>query len=321
MDNLCHSLVGAALSEAGLKKRTALATPTLVIGANLPDIDVLAIPFGHGIDFRRGHTHGILALIILPVLLALAMRWWSRRRGTEVFDFRQTIVLAAIAILTHPFLDGMNTYGVRWLMPFSGRWFSANSLFIIDLFMWAALASGWWLSRRASRGGARRPERAARITLGAAAVYVTVMIGASAMMRKTVADDLARSDATQGGRVRQVVVSPRPLASLSRDLILVGDSVYSFGEASVGGPWSLLAVPQLPKNAEHPAVRAAVNTREGRKFMVWSQLPYFTISEGPTSASVRLDDARYSMGEPSWAAVLVEVPRSPDGSYSSGDFR
>ena len=28
MDNLCHSLVGAALSEAGLKKRTALATAT-----------------------------------------------------------------------------------------------------------------------------------------------------------------------------------------------------------------------------------------------------------------------------------------------------
>jgi hypothetical protein len=50
-------------------------------------------------------------------------------------------------------------------------------------------------------------------------------------------------------------------------------------------------------------------------------LPYFTVSEGPTSASVRLDDARYSMGDPSWAAVVVEVPRRSDGSYSSAEFR
>ena len=39
MDNLTHSLVGAVLGQLGLKKRTGLAVPTLVIAANLPDID------------------------------------------------------------------------------------------------------------------------------------------------------------------------------------------------------------------------------------------------------------------------------------------
>jgi inner membrane protein len=38
MDNLAHSLVGAWMAEAGLKRTTPLATVTLVIGANLPDI-------------------------------------------------------------------------------------------------------------------------------------------------------------------------------------------------------------------------------------------------------------------------------------------
>ena len=42
MDNLCHTLVGAALGKAGLQKRTPLATAALLIGANLPDVDVLA---------------------------------------------------------------------------------------------------------------------------------------------------------------------------------------------------------------------------------------------------------------------------------------
>jgi hypothetical protein len=31
MDNLCHTLVGAALGEAGLKRRTRFASATLMI--------------------------------------------------------------------------------------------------------------------------------------------------------------------------------------------------------------------------------------------------------------------------------------------------
>jgi inner membrane protein len=68
MDNVCHTLVGAALTECGLRKKTRYAT-ALVLGANLPDIDVLAL-FGHnGLGFRRGITHGILALIVWPFIL------------------------------------------------------------------------------------------------------------------------------------------------------------------------------------------------------------------------------------------------------------
>ncbi|MDZ4139597.1 MAG: radical SAM protein [Erythrobacter sp.] len=37
MDNLTHSLVGAVLGQAGLKRTTGLAVPALIIGANLPD--------------------------------------------------------------------------------------------------------------------------------------------------------------------------------------------------------------------------------------------------------------------------------------------
>ena len=50
MDNLCHTLVGAALAEAGLKRRSPYGTATLLISANLPDVDALVFftntPFG-----------------------------------------------------------------------------------------------------------------------------------------------------------------------------------------------------------------------------------------------------------------------------------
>ena len=46
MDNLTHSLVGALLGQAGLKRRTGLAMPALIIGANLPDIDAACTVYG-----------------------------------------------------------------------------------------------------------------------------------------------------------------------------------------------------------------------------------------------------------------------------------
>src|SRR3712207_1884035 len=152
MDNVCHTLVGAALAESGLKRRTALGAATLMIGANFPDVDVLAVPLGHGVDFRRGWTHGVLALVVLPFVLAAIMLAWDRfvaapraRRAGRVRGAavpRQLLLLSAISILTHPTLDWMNEYGMRWLMPFDGRWFYGDTLFIIDPWLWAALGLG-----------------------------------------------------------------------------------------------------------------------------------------------------------------------------------
>src|SRR5215510_3396949 len=59
MDNLCHTLVGAALGEAGLKRRTRFGNATLMIASNLPDVDVLVFASNTPpVAFRRGWTHG-----------------------------------------------------------------------------------------------------------------------------------------------------------------------------------------------------------------------------------------------------------------------
>ena len=41
MDNVCHTLVGAAFGSAGLSRRTRFGAAALLISANLPDVDVL----------------------------------------------------------------------------------------------------------------------------------------------------------------------------------------------------------------------------------------------------------------------------------------
>lgn len=159
MDNLAHSLVGAALAETGLKKKTPLATATLIIGANLPDIDAIAMLIGEDFSlwFRRGWTHGVLAWVLLPVLLVAVMlgwdKWVRRRRNPEAepVHLGWLVGLSYLGVLTHPFLDWLNTYGVRLLMPFDGQWFYGDSLFIVDPWLWLLCASAVVLAHTQSK--------------------------------------------------------------------------------------------------------------------------------------------------------------------------
>jgi inner membrane protein len=166
VDNLTHSLVGAALSRAGLDKRTPLATATLVVAANAPDLDVFSYVGGpyFALSFRRGVTHGVPALVVLPWVVAGLMlgwdRWVRRRRDPDAppAAYGGLLLIAAIGVLTHPALDWLNIYGMRWWLPFDGRWSYGDSLFIIDPWLWlllgAAVALGGGRSRVAAAGWA-----------------------------------------------------------------------------------------------------------------------------------------------------------------------
>ena len=157
MDPLTHSLVGAALAQSSRRKLSLAEAGALLIGANLPDLDALTyfvsqdVAFG----FRRGWTHGPVGLVagapLLAVALLVADRLVRRVRGSDTDGplFATLLRLAAIGIATHPLLDWLNTYGVRFLMPFSDRWFYGDALFIIDPWVWLLLGGGVFLSRPA----------------------------------------------------------------------------------------------------------------------------------------------------------------------------
>lgn len=296
MDNLCHTLAGAALGEAGLKRRTGLGMATLLIGANLPDLDVLAIPLGHGIDFRRGWTHGVLALAILPFLLTGAMLLWSRwRPPREPVRPGWILALSAISILSHPALDWLNTYGVRLLMPFSGRWFYGDAVFIIDPWMWAALAVGVVAARR------RASPLPARLAIGGVLAYTVAMAASSALLEGRILDALRDRDV-------EVMVGPVPVNPFQREIVVRDGEVYRFGLVNFRPEpeTRLFGELVLPANADDPRARAAAEHPDVRRFLVWSRFPFFVPQRDGT---VRVDDARYTTGpRASFAAVRVSVP-------------
>jgi len=186
MDPVTHTFFGLALARSGLARKTRLGGAALVVGANFPDLDALCYLGGGsdlGLWFRRGWTHGVLALAALPWVLTgillLWQRWRDRRPGSlgargcgghqerserdpcgsgrcggEAPRPRALLGLSFLAIASHPALDWLNTYGVRWLMPFSGRWFYGDTLFIVDPWLWLLLGGGLFLG--APPGGARR---------------------------------------------------------------------------------------------------------------------------------------------------------------------
>ena len=159
MENLSHTLLGAAIAETRLAKRTPLAMATALVGTNLPDLDVIAYLGGSdaALLHRRGWTHGPLAMVLLPLALAgpvLAWDRWVRRRWRpDAAPARPgpLLLVAALSVWSHPALDWLNTYGVRLLMPFDGRWFYGDALFIADPWLWLVLGGAVVLARR-SRG-------------------------------------------------------------------------------------------------------------------------------------------------------------------------
>lgn len=312
MDNLTHTLAGAALAEAGLKRYSGLGTAALLIGANLPDLDAVAIPFGENFTFRRGWTHGPVALVLLPLLLTAALVGWDRwqaRRGVRPAERppvhpRHLLLLSAAAVLSHPFLDWLNSYGIRLLMPFDETWFYGDSVFIIDPWIWLALGAGVLLARGWSgrRPGSPGPARASLVAVGA---YIALMLLGSRAARHLATRHMV---AVQGEVPARVMAGPVPLNPLRRELIYDMGDHYRFGSVGLDPPAGVVLEPgALPTNHRHPAARAGMRREEVRDFLYWSRFPFFTVEGSGEATVLHVGDARFSRGPGGWASVSVTV--------------
>lgn len=158
MDPVAHTLTGAALGTAGLGRASRLATAALLIGANVPDVDILSA-FGSPYEtlaFRRGWTHGLLAVAFWPFAVTGALLLWDawvrRRSGIDApiaaapVRAGPLLGVAAVAVASHAALDWLNNYGIRLLMPFDHRWFYGDALFIVDPWVWLVLGGTVFLA-------------------------------------------------------------------------------------------------------------------------------------------------------------------------------
>jgi len=139
------------MARAGLNRKSALATATLVIGAEAPDIDALS-QFGgriYGFEHHRGITHTFVGVPFVAALVLLWVwlywRWYGHRRikpGQAPPRWGLLYAFAILAGISHILLDFTNNYGVRPFAPFSYRWYSWDIVFIVEPVLWAILLGG-----------------------------------------------------------------------------------------------------------------------------------------------------------------------------------
>jgi len=276
MDNLTHSLVGALLGQAGLKKKTGLAMPALIIAANLPDVDAACFFWLEGqehLGFRRGITHGPPALVLLPLILA-GLLWgfdrWQTKRGKRPADrlpvnFKWLFALSFIGCLTHPALDWLNVYGIRFLEPFSSQWFYGDTLFIIDIWLWLLMGFATWFSLRREKRG-QNWMKPARIAIAVSLAYIgTNWVG-------TTYRELTSSH-------QPAIASPMPLIPWEREVI----------EAQSHGTWLIDGV-KVGECELDPAFAGAFGNSEAEAFLLWARAPF---AERARDGSVILRDARF----------------------------
>ena len=331
MDPFAHTLAGAALAATGLRHQARYATAALIIGANLPDIDVLATFWGEDamLEHRRGWTHGILAMVVLPWLL-LALIWlWHRFvgvNGTSSLPWRpgRLLALCYLAIASHPLLDWLNTYGVRLLMPFDGTWFYGDTLFIVDPWLWllplAAVMLAWQGPRTVLMAASVFSALATLLVLATdlTPLFVKLLWCLLLPVILLLAWRGWHADASQ--RLAQLCLATA-LVYIAGTWAMARQAEARAAQSAPQPPLQVQANPlpgsplahrlllvhedhyqlqtadgmhyRVAREAPGPVVQAALASPEVSGFVTWMRFPYWTVQETDSGWTVHLYDLRY----------------------------
>ena len=309
MDNLTHSLAGAVLGQMGLKRKTGLGMATLIIAANIPDIDAVATLLGghRHLGVRRGATHGPVALAVLPIFLTasiVAFDRWQTGRGKRPaarlpVDPMWVLALAFIGTLSHPALDWLNSYGIRLLEPFSSRWYYGDTLFIIDVWVWSMLATAVWLSRRREKSGRGSVARPAWIGFAGVSGYIL----ANGLITGTAETETAALvERVDKNPPVQVVANPQPVIFWRREMLWQyggplsdqSPARYGTGAFDLFGSTRVTLDPRDIRN-DFTLAQARAQTAgnaDAQAFLFWSRMPMLQTFDEPRSLAI--SDLRFS---------------------------
>jgi inner membrane protein len=259
-------------------------------------------------SFRRGWTHGVLALAVLPAIFAGIMLVCSRFTGSARANLKGLLLLSYVATWLHVFMDWLNSYGVRLLMPFSNRWFYGDALYIVDPILYAVFGTALVWSRFRAGRSHRAPTRPARLGVAVAAVYMMVMLLSNSWARMEVRRGLDRAGSPPETRFMVTPVFGNPLR---REVIVDTGDRYEKG---------LLWFEPRPHfrptgygidvRASDPAAQRAAQTPRFQAYLKWSRFPFFIIDRTADGGRVHINDFRYAAGvggRLGWSVVSTEI--------------
>ncbi len=301
MDNLTHTLFGLALAKTGLERSTPRATVALLVGANLPDIDLVA-SFGGQISYlkhHRGITHSLAGLFCEAALLAaiLLLVHQARSKTTPPASFWMLFLMSLAGVGSHLLLDYTNSYGIRPFLPFDGRWFAADLVFIIDPWIIAILTVGLALpflfgliyQEIGARAGGYRSSAFVSLSL------VAVFWACKCVGHENALDELWQRSYNTGSAVR-VGAFPQLLNPLGWHGVVETESAYHLtfsGFSILQSDFERRRVKTLHKPSQGEIVDSATQGAQARIFMDFARYPLFQVSPAPEGYQVTARDLRF----------------------------
>lgn len=331
MEPLTHFLTGACLGRAGFNRRTALATLTMTLAAEAPDIDIIAdfkspvFEFAH----HRGFTHSFLGLIPVCAAVVGVVYLLSLLSRKKLIDaplkprWGLLFVLAYIAGLTHILLDYTNAYGVRPFWPFSEKWYSWDIVFIADPWLLGLLIGGLVLPSILSLFSGRVERNAVwKRRFAFAALAGVVFVWAARDTEHHHALDVLNAATYQGAR--PVRASAYPYWWTMTKWYSVAETDNFFATLMVNSKKREIDPTQtqqiFAKPAETPATLAAKQSFLGRVYLDWAAYPLVEQETTADGFLVHFRDLRYGYPELTGRKMLTSAVALDSDLHVTGEY-
>ena len=285
------------LGRAGFNRKTALATATMTLAAEAPDLDVLWGFKGPVYNFahHRGFTHSFLGLFIVSAVVTgfMYLVWLARGKKTNIADrplrWGLLFLFSYIAGLSHILLDFTNNYGVRPFWPFWEKWYSWDIVFIVEPALYIILIAGLVLPLVFSRR--EQLPRGRRFAVGA-----LICVGLLYAFRDHEHRHAVHAFERQFGPAAPIRVSAYPYYWSLYRWYGVAELPGSFASSDVdsrSGQVNQAELEYFPKLPETPVTLAAKRSYLGRVYLDWAQYPLVTQSVLDQGWIVHFKDLRY----------------------------
>jgi inner membrane protein len=298
VDNPTHLLTGWFMSRAGLNRLTPNATAILLLSTNIPDIDILAL-VGGGINYLHWHRYWTHAFLLSP-LMALASVAIVRLFARSALPWLAATFVAWLGVLSHLLLDWTNQYGVRFLLPFSPRWYQLDNTMLFDIWIYTVFAVCLFAPLLArlvgSEIGARPRATAGRGWAIAALVFLCLYFTGREVIHERLIDVLnARNyDDSEPTRVAAFPRSSSPLVWTG--IVETSAAYHVYTMNLLGASFDPSSGRTLYKPESNAAIEAAAKTPVFQEFQKFAQYPLWMVvpsAEVENGTQVDLVDMRF----------------------------
>lgn len=288
MDSLMHGLMGLVVASCQpqqtnptdeQRKQSRAIWWATFIGAEAPDLDIVMMPtgpLGH-LTYHRGTLHSLALAPILAALIALIVgRIFPGTNRVKLF----TWALVG-GLVGHLFMDWMTSYGLRFMLPFSNRWYSIDWAAEVELGMMIppllAIAVGFWWPRL------RGP------LLRVAGVIIVAVIAYRGVAHSVLQQTVARA---YGVPVQSVTLEPVIYQETTWEYVVTDPTLYHLGRIALNGAMVERGTLARVEPAANPVISAALATPAGKIIWQFARNPVVSAAATPKGYDVVVSDLR-----------------------------